>query len=166
MELTIGSSKTVKIKGKTASVVIDPAGKAEAQIIIATKPLESLDLANVSGQRLIVNGPGEYEAGGISITGRPSKNGTTSYLILDTSKILLVSSADVKDVPDDEEYDCLLINVTGELSDDAFAAVHATCTVLYGDLAMVTVKAENQEKVSKVNLKKTAEVAGKIFLLE
>lgn len=138
--------------------------KTEAEIVIATQALDSLAIDKVTGTRLVVSGPGEYEAGGISITGKDVKTGI-SYQILEQSKILLVASTSISSVPDDEEYDCLVVKVTGEFKDETLASINAKCVVLYGDLSLATVNSENQEKLSKINIKKTAEVAGKTFLL-
>ncbi len=165
MEISLVNKTSVKLKGKAASVVIDPTAKSEAEIVITTKALDSLTLDKVEGVRLIISGPGEYEAGGISITGKSSK-GQILYQIIDTSRVMFTTSAGVSTVPDDEEYDCLLIEVVGELKEDSFASINAKCVVLFGDLAALSIKSESQEKTSKVNLRKTADVAGKIFLLE
>lgn len=165
MEVSLINNSSVKIKGKNASLIIDPLVKSEAEIVIATKALDSLSLDKVEGVRLIISGPGEYEAGGISVTGKQSK-GNTLYHIIDSMKIMFVTSGGVSSVPDDEEYDCLLIEVVGPLKDDDIASINAKCVILFGDLSAVSVNADKQEKATRVNLKKTAEVAGKIFLLE
>lgn len=164
MEISLINSTSVKMKGKNASLIIDPTSKQDADIVIATKPLDVLALDKVEGVRLIISGPGEYEAGGISVTGKLTK-GNILYHIIDGSRVLFTTSAGVASVPDDEEYDCLLIEVIGELKEDAFASKNAKCVVLFGDLAQVTVSDEKKEQATKVNIKKTAEVAGKIFFL-
>ncbi len=165
MEISLVNKTSVKLKGKNASVVIDPTSKTEADIVLATKALDSLTIDKVEGVRLIISGPGEFEAGGISITGKASK-GTTTYHILDNSKVVFATSNGIAQVPDDEEFDCLLIEVMGDLKEDAFASVNAKCVVLFGDLSLLTTQSDKQEKASKVNLKKTTEIAGKMFLLE
>ncbi len=165
MEISLINKTSVKLKGKNASVVIDPTSKADAEIVITTKAIDSLSLDKVEGVRLIISGPGEYEAGGISVTGKTAK-GQILYQIIESSRIMFVTSDSISQVPDDEEYDCLLIEVMGELKEDSFASINSKCVVLFGDLATVTIKREAQEKTSKVNLRKTADIAGKVFLLE
>lgn len=164
MEISLVNSTSVKIKGKNASLIIDPSSKQEADIIIATKPLDVLTIDKIEGQRLVIAGPGEYEAGGISVTGKLTK-GNLLYLILDSSKIIFTTSQGVGSVADDEEYDCLLIEVVGELKEEAFASINAKCVVLFGDLAQVSVSDEKKVEASKVSLKKTMDIVGKIFLL-
>lgn len=165
MEISLVNSSSVKIKGKNASLIIDPTAKQDADIIIATKSLDVLGIDKIEGVRLVIAGPGEYEAGGISITGKNTK-GNILYNIIDSSKIMFTTSNGVTSVPDDEEYDCLLIEVMGELKEDAFASINAKCVVLFGDLVNVVVNQDKKETASKVNIKKTAEITGKIFFLE
>lgn len=164
MEISKLADASIKIKGKNASVVIDPASKVEAQIVIATVSQETLLLDKVEGVRLIISGPGEYEAGGIAVTGKKVK-GEVFYQILEGSKIAFTTSSGISLIPDDEEYDCLIIKVTSQFTEDTLGSINRKCTVLYGDLNVATLKSENIEKAQKVNLKKTAEITGKIFLL-
>lgn len=164
MEISKITDTSIKVKGKNASVVIDPVSKIEAQIVIATVPEEQLSLDKVEGVRLVVSGPGDYEAGGISVAGKKVK-GEVIYQILESSKIIFASSKNITGVPDDEEYDCLIVKITGEFKEDLLGPINRKCTVLYGDLSQVDLKSENQEKVQKINLRKTAEIQGKIFLL-
>ncbi len=69
-----------KIKGKTASVVIDPFDpekfglklpkELEGQVVLATHQHPDHNNANaVSGNPLIIEGPGEYEISGVSVVG-------------------------------------------------------------------------------------------------
>ncbi len=163
MEISKLSDATIKIKGKNAAVVFDPTVKTDAEIVIATQPRESLAIDKVTDNRLIISGPGEYEVGGISVTGKEVKSGVM-YQILEGSKILFVLSTDIESVPDDEEYDCLIVKIVGEFKEDALGPINSKCVVLYGDLSLATIKSENQEKATKINIKKTAEVQGKTFL--
>lgn len=164
MEIGLSSPNSVKLKGKNATLITDPTTKVDADIIIATQPLDSLNEAALANVRLIISGPGEYEAGGIGVTGKDTK-GELLYHIFDNSKIMFTTSNGIKSVPDDEEYDALLIKVIGVVKEDDFASINAKCVVLYGDIEQAAVNGENVEKTSKVSLKKTAEITGKVFLL-
>lgn len=171
MEIQKLSPTSIKIKGKAASIAVDPESKTDAEIIIATRPLESLALDKAENQRLIVSGPGEYEAGGISIAGKQQKSAMPAgrqgfiYQIFEGVKIMLVSSDNISQVPDDEEFDCLIIKVVTDFKDDTLGPISRKCTVLYGNLSLATIKSENSQDIQKINLKKTQEILGKTFLL-
>ncbi|MGE5042064.1 MAG: hypothetical protein ACM3IJ_04120 [Candidatus Levyibacteriota bacterium] len=156
------SGTSVKLKGKNASLVIDPTSKAEAEIVIATAAPDSLVLDKVEGKRLVIAGPGEYEVGGISVTGITTKNGII-YQILDGTKVMFAPSSAISQVPDDEDFDCLLVKVVGELSKDALGPINTKCVILFGDTAGHSLG--EVENAPKINLKKTAEIAGKTFVI-
>lgn len=72
-----------KIKGKTATLIIDPFNpqftglkfpkEASAEIVLSTHNHEDHNyLAGVSGNPLIINGPGEYEVLQVNVTGLPA----------------------------------------------------------------------------------------------
>lgn len=164
MEISKVNSASVKLKGKNASVVVDPSVKIDAEIVILTNPSDTSSVEKVEGKRLIIAGPGEYEVGGVSITGRASKGGTT-YLLLEQSKVLLTLSSAIAHVPDDEEFDCLLIKINGELSKDSLGPINAKCVVLFGDVALSKMKLDDVETSAKISLKKTAEIQGKTFVI-
>ncbi|MBP6913354.1 MAG: hypothetical protein KBC00_01965 [Candidatus Levybacteria bacterium] len=164
MEISKLSDITIKIKGKNASIVLDPTVKVDAEIILATQSQDSLSIDKVSGTRLIVSGPGEYEVGGISITSKEVKEGIL-YYIYEQSRIAIATSASVVSIPDDEEFDCVIVKVIGEFKDDVLGPINSKCIVVYGDLALATIKSDNQETTAKINIKKTAEILGKTFIL-
>lgn len=164
MEISKVSNTSVKLKGKNASVVIDPSGKVDAEIVIASSHPDSLAIDKVDGKRLIISGPGEYEVGGISITGKETKGGVL-YQMYDQVKVLFAPSAAISFVPDDEEFDALIIKISGEIPKDAFAPINAKCVVLLGDLSLTHMTASEVENTAKINLKKTAEIQGKTFLI-
>lgn len=164
MEISKVSSTSIKLKGKNASVVIDPSGKVEADVVIASSHKDSLAIDKVEGKRLVISGPGEYEVGGISITGKDTKGGVL-YQLLEGVKVLFAPSSALSYVPDDEDFDALIIKLSGEVSKDAFAPINSKCVVLLGDLSLTHMKADEVESVSKINLKKTAEISGKTFLI-
>lgn len=164
MEIIKNSNNSVKLKGKNATLVIDPSGKVDADIVLVSSTADSSAFSKIEGNRLIISGPGEYEAGGISITAKAAKGGVI-YYIYDNVKILFTLSSAISSVPDDEDFDCLLVKIVGEIPKDAFGPIQAKCVVLFGDLALSQMKSEEIESSAKINLKKTAEVQGKTFIV-
>lgn len=162
MEVLKVTGSSVKLKGKNASIIIDPVGKSDAEIVIATQSLDSLALDKVDGKRLVIAGPGEYEVGGISVTGIQTKGGVI-YQILDHTKVMFAPSSAIAFVPDDEDFDCLLIKVAGDLPKDSLGPINTKCTVLFGEVSALTLG--EVEEASKINLKKSVETAGKTFVI-
>jgi hypothetical protein len=164
MEISKLSESTIKIKGKNASIVIDPTVKVDAEIILVTQPEDNFSIDKVSGTRLIVSGPGEYEVGGIGITSKEVKDGIL-YYVYEQSRIAIATSISVASIPDDEEFDCVIVKIIGEFKDDVLGPINSKCIVIYGDVALATITSGNQETTTKINIKKTAEISGKTFIL-
>lgn len=80
MDITWYGQACFKIKGKSTSIVIDPFDpeftglkmpkEFESRIVLSTHSHKDHgNIQGISGSPLIINGPGDYEAFGVSITG-------------------------------------------------------------------------------------------------
>src|SRR5581483_2872098 len=79
MDIVYLGHSSFKIKGKTASVVIDPFdekmigmkfSRSQAEILLVTHHhMDHSKTDNVSDVKRVVDGPGEYEISGVSIIG-------------------------------------------------------------------------------------------------
>jgi len=87
MEIRQITTETVWIKGKRENILVDPVGemiagdKVGGRVVLLTKKNDKLGLLS-DEKRIIINGPGEYEIGGVEVTGINSGNGDTSYLLV------------------------------------------------------------------------------------
>lgn len=136
-----------KIKGKNSSVVIDPYDQEytglklpkdlEAQVVISTHTHKDHSNVNaVTGDPLVVAGPGEYEVAGVSITGVAtahdtsggSERGVNTLFHIFTDGINIVHAGDLGHVLTEEQVsgidnvDILMIPVGGNYTIDAEAA--------------------------------------------
>ncbi|MCL4354379.1 hypothetical protein M1349_02800 [Patescibacteria group bacterium] len=164
MDISLTKDNSLKIKGKKTAIVTDPVSKTEADIVIITDSSASYDLDKVEGKRLVIEGPGEYEVGGVSIVAKNIK-GDLVFYITDFSRILLLPASAVSKIQEEDEFDAVIIKVQEKINEDAFSAFNSKSFILYGDLSQATLKSENIEKTNKVSLKKTGEYFGKIIML-
>ncbi|MFZ2664052.1 MAG: MBL fold metallo-hydrolase [Patescibacteria group bacterium] len=142
MEITYIGHSCFRIKGKTLSLVVDPYDpkigyklpKLSADVVLVThNHFDHNNVAGVSDYRLLVDGPGEYEVGGVFIYGRSvfhdDKQGaergrSTFYLItVDGVDILHLgdlghelSQEDLEKIP---SVEVLMIPVGGKYTLDA-----------------------------------------------
>lgn len=68
MEIAVASENSIKIKGKNVTVISDPTSKSGPADIVFTLR-KSSPLQRVDEARLLISGPGEYEVGGVKLTG-------------------------------------------------------------------------------------------------
>ena len=109
MEIRCIDGKTVLLKGKKESVLINPTkevvggNKGQSRIIVITsKKRDSLNL--IEGDRVILRGPGEYEIGGIEILGISAGGGETVYVI-NVDGVIVGVLGDVTEVLSDKKIE-------------------------------------------------------------
>lgn len=162
MDILLVKNNSIRIRGNTTTVVTDPISKVEAQIVLLTNG--EYDLSKVEGTRLVIEGPGEYEIGGLSVVAKRVKENLI-FDIADQSRVLIAPASAVSGIQGDDEYDAILIKLNEKINTDSFSSLNAKSFILYGDLNLLTLKNEEVIRTNKVNLKKTNEVSGKIILL-
>lgn len=83
MEIKYLGKKTIFLKGKKESVVVNPdermATKDRPRIVIKNET--KIEVDGEEGNRVVVMGPGEYEIGGIEINGFSAGIGETFYSV-------------------------------------------------------------------------------------
>ncbi|MBI5044524.1 MAG: hypothetical protein HZC02_01230 [Candidatus Levybacteria bacterium] len=89
MEIASFGTNSIRIKGKNASIIINPQDKgtiSNAVILIGNPQKSSLKIPT---DTVIIDGPGEYEAGGIKMTGVKAESQTVYTVTVDGVEILL-----------------------------------------------------------------------------
>lgn len=152
MEITFLGHSSFKIKGKTTSVITDPFDpnmvglkfpKSEADIVtVSHQHNDHNNVEIIGGVKKVVDGPGEYEIGGISIIGTASyhdaskgaeRGGNTIYSI-EVEGVRITHLGDLGHTLTEEKIkeigpaDILMIPVGGEFTigpSEAVEVVHA-----------------------------------------
>lgn len=89
MEIAILAKGTVRIKGKTSSLVVDPDQKERVGangILLLGKSPEEIEMQEES---VVVSGPGEYEIAGIKISGVKNEGETVYTIRVEGVELLL-----------------------------------------------------------------------------
>ena len=159
MEITKLGEKSLRIKSKNATFIVDPLPKAEANAFIFTTAPEVLP------ENLSLYGPGEFEIAGVSIKAERAGE-TVSYDLLEDGRRILVLAKPtlVKDY-ETEEYNAVILALNEKVDDAVLSNISSELVVLYGDEAQIALDPQNVKKAEKINLKKTEELKGfTIFL--
>lgn len=105
MEISYLGHSSFLVKTKTGKLVTDPVGKAAGFNSLKTEPdavtishdhFDHNDLSLIGGAPLIINGPGEYEIKGFSITGIPSWHDALQGKIRGKNTIYLIEAEEIK----------------------------------------------------------------------
>lgn len=89
MEISVQDKNSLRIRGKHAGIFVNPqdAGGNYNMAILIGNPLKST--LKVREDVVVIDGPGEYEAGGIKVTGLRTESGTVYSIVLDNLQINL-----------------------------------------------------------------------------
>lgn len=151
MDVTVLDTTSLRIKGKRASLIVDPSPKTpknEADCVILLNKDAALD--RVLNFRLVVNDDGEYEVGGIKITGSSSLNSGTFYAInVDGTQAILAKTSTIEKLQDTaNEAQVAILNVDSLLNEAIIAQLEAKSIILYGDKASEGLKALGKQDIS------------------
>lgn len=83
MEIKFLGNNTIYIKGKKETVLVNPEGsnnKVNSRIIIYNQ--QKYEVLGTGNDRVSIIGPGEYEVGGVEVTGLAAGDNNTMYTVL------------------------------------------------------------------------------------
>lgn len=153
MEITLLSDTSLILRTKTAVFVVDPGPKekeeADASLFLS-RTTQSSDAPGV-----VISGPGEYEVGGIKISG--TLVGTSLYYVvkIGTLDILIARMSALAEIKEKApQCKVLVVNIDSEPDQSAVSEVDPKMLVAYGeDQAFVAKLAGGIAKLKKVSIK-------------
>ncbi len=144
-------SKTLKIRSKQSVLIIDPVGK-ETQcqgIILFGNDLPSLSTPQ---QVPVISGPGEYEIGGIKITGLREGKQTVYSLYVDGLDILLTTANALEKMHSKlKEHHIIILRDGDSLPSSSVMALSPRLLLVYGEEGEKLAKIFSKEEIKKSN---------------
>lgn len=126
----------IKIRSKNTSFVVDPVKtmvKVNADAILLLNNNIHVDTSRVLDQRIIICGGGEYEVGGIKISGIKIGHGIVYSLFLDSCLVVLGKISDISRLQDTPlSCEVALLLADSDLK-SIVAKLEPKIVVLYGD---------------------------------
>ena len=145
MEITWLGHACFRLKGRDSMVLMDPCpkstgyniGRQQANIVTVSHPHEDHSYTDaVTGARRVIDAPGEYEIGGVLLTGvrtyHDAKRGATlgknTAFVVEVDEVRVCHLGDIGHVPTQEQsealsdIDVLLVPVGGHTTIDAATA--------------------------------------------
>lgn len=97
MEISLIGPQTIRIKGKKGSILVDPTGKipktpADASIVFGG---QDISYTKVDGQRIIIDGAGEYEVSTIKVKAEKNNGRIIYNFTVDSVEVLLARVEDL-----------------------------------------------------------------------
>ena len=147
MEIALLPKSAIRLKGKHASIIIDPQEKAVCNAVILLR--RSQVDAKIQEESLIIKGPGDYEVGKIKIKGTRNEQEMLYSMNIDGVE-LLVGEIQILDKMQHKlkEYNIVLVHCGVILSSAFLTSLASNIVVFYGEKA-----AEVSQTFGKDNLK-------------
>lgn len=148
MEVALLDKTSLRIKSKSSNFVVDPFEKmtktpADAIIVLSK---DDLDFSRVSDYRVIIKSPGEYEVGGVKVSGIDIDGNTVYDLKVDNIAVILAKSSFLSKVSEKlKEYDVVICEVDSEINQGVITALEPRAVVLYGEKAEEAAKSLGKE---------------------
>lgn len=149
MEIAWMQKSGLRIKGKHAVFAVNPLDNAVANAILLLddSPHEFGDQDTV-----IFHGPGDYEVGGVKITGIKSEKGNAYSLNIDGMSVIVGKITALAVLQNKMKEHNIIIVSCDEKIDASFITSHAeNAIVFYGSQAEETAKEFEQEKLKTMN---------------
>lgn len=158
MEIAIVQKTALRLKGKNATFLVNPVEDAPvnaALMLHDTQPkVSSEEMVNISG-------PGEYEIGGVKISGVRSENGYVYSLTVDGVDLVVGQIETLAAVQNKLKDHNIVIALCNKQANAAFLTSAAqNAVIVYGPAAAETAQGFEKEKLQQMN--KYSAVAGKL----
>ena len=161
MEISRLSDNSIKIKTKNSTFVIDPEAKSpEADAYVYTVAQK-----NIPEGQLAIEGPGEYEIGGVYIKGEVVSDNLVYEFLDETKKVLVLSSPSAIKNLDTEDYPVVIVKASEKVESANLTTIGAELVIVYGPSENISVEPESIKQIDKVNLRKIDELKGFIVYL-
>lgn len=159
MEITTLSESSVKVKGKQSAFAINPT-VGRAKIVASTAVFfgrlpSPFDIKSFEEEPLVIQGPGEYEVGGIKFSGSRVGDSFTYRIVVDGVDILAAKTSSlVKTKESSTEYDILLLEADSLADQSVVTALNPSVIIFYGEKKEENAKAMGKEgnAVSKFSI--------------
>lgn len=146
MEIALVSPTSIRIKGKQSALLVDPvASKAKLMADAVLMTSNNPTTPEVEGCRLVMAGPGEYEVGGVKITGIRTGEKTAYYLTLEGVSILVAAASELKGKDGMKDAALTLLCADSVVDQSALAGATNSIAIFYGPQAEENVKALGKE---------------------
>jgi hypothetical protein len=155
MDITLLPDNAIRIKGKSASLVLNPTksiGKTEAEGVLNLDSSPNFSSEKTEGSRITISGPGEFEVGGVKVSTTKVIDKFVAQVDVDNVRIVAGSGASIEKISDKFEGGGIaLINADAEFDYSALSKIEPSVLIVYGDLKDEVSKKLGKDSSTKVS---------------
>ncbi len=147
MEIAILPKTSLRIKGKNASFVVDPEdGSAYDAAFLLGKTQEQVK----AGEAVVIDGPGEYEVGGVKMTGTRGDGSVFYSLKIDGIDLVFGTLSALDSMHQKMKEHNIVVVFCDELKNSSFlTSLASNVIIFYGEKAQEAAQTFGKETVNK-----------------
>lgn len=150
MDVTILNENTLRVRGKNASIIINPSSstsKTETDAVLLLGNNFDYNSAKIEGSRITIKGPGEYEISGVKISTIGVDDERVAKIDVDGVKVLVGSGASIEKIHDKiEEAEVAVINSDADFNHSILTSLEANALLIYGSKKMEVAKSLGKDE--------------------
>lgn len=149
MEISLLGERSIKLRGKKISLVVNPKENSPKFLSDVLVFYRKSDVFFSQDVKLVIDGAGEYEIGGVKLSGNAVDGDIFYTIILDGITLLFAKTSTLsklKELPD--ECDIVLLESDASLPQAVATALSPNVMLLYGEFAAKDAKDLGSESSS------------------
>ena len=148
MEIALLPKSGVRIKGKNATFVVNPQSSAIANAVLLLDP----DADFSSEESVILNGAGEYEIGGVKLTGHRSEKSVLYSMNIDGMEVIVGAVALLSAMQHKlKEHNIVMVNCDEKTDASFLTSLAVNAVLFYGENADEVAQGFEKEKLQKMS---------------
>jgi hypothetical protein len=148
MEIALLPKSGVRIKGKNATFVADPQGSVTANAVLLLHP----DADFSSEESVILSGAGEYEIGGVKLTGMRNEKSVLYSMNVDGMDVVVGTIALLSAMQHKlKEHNIVIVNCDEKIDASFLTTLAVNSVIFYGESADEVAQGFEKEKLQKMN---------------
>lgn len=155
MEISSLSQNSLRIKSKRAVFIVDPnltkTSRSESNYQAAILLNSSLNQQNINNETVIINGPGEYEIGGIKMNAIRYENDIIYNPVVDGVDVILGKLSSLEKAQHKLKEQHIVIAYVDNIINASFiTSLASNVVIFYGEKASVLAESFGQSNVIKM----------------
>ncbi len=155
MDISLLSDRSIRLKGKTAALIINPTkaiSKTVAEGVVKLWDYPEFSDEKVDEERILIQGPGDYEVGGIKVSTSEVGDKLVGRIEVDGVKLLVGSGSTIEKISDKTEGGGVaLVDADSEFNHDVLATIEPSVLIVYGPKSNDVAKSLGKSDAPKVS---------------
>ncbi len=148
MEIALLQKSVLRIKGKSATFVVNPQASVPANAVLLLDPNNEF----TTEEAVVLSGAGEYEIGGVKLTGIRNEKSVLYSMNVDGMEIVTGTGTTLSAMQHKlKEHNIVLVNCEETIDASFVTSLAVNAVLFYGENAQAVAEGFEKEKLQRMN---------------